>query len=69
MCIATCPFPFYPCSSRDIPRVPLIASAKKKDPVLSPSIPEELSTDVDEDIDGLEEGINSPHILVVKVRF
>ncbi|KAL8515205.1 hypothetical protein ACS0TY_014063 [Phlomoides rotata] len=58
MGLGTCSFTFYPY----IPRAPLIASAKKKDsqtdPLLNPSIIQELSMDVGEDemlIDGHEE--------------
>lgn len=54
-------FPFYPCFFRDIPQKPLIAFARKKnsqsEPVLNPSIIEEVAMDVDEDDDGIEDDI------------
>ncbi|KAI3464620.1 hypothetical protein Pfo_021283 [Paulownia fortunei] len=55
------PFPFYPRPFLDIPRRPFIAFAKKKDsqsePVLNPSIVEEVSVVDDEGDDGIDDDI------------
>lgn len=68
MRFSTSSLPFNPSSLRNIPQVPLVAFAKKNnsgsEPVLSPSITDEVFMDDDLEEDILLDGIHSFFVLI-----